>query len=288
MQATERPLVSGIYPGLSYDDYAALGGHRASSLWPLVRKTPAHYQRRLMAPSAPTEAMVFGTAFHTFVLEPERFAAEYVIGGPINPKTGKAYGRDTKAWAEWEACNPGALVISEEDMEHLRGMRDSIMAHKEAHDILLAPGRETEVSMLWRDEATGLFLQGRLDHFHRPSVLFADLKTTKSVDPREFQRSCEDWGYFMQTAMYWDGLRALTGRKPYMPIVIPVEKTPPKYFSAVYEISVSDLAHGREQYHFALRRWKWCMDNGEWPAYPGIMSLSPPKWAMDRPYEVIE
>lgn len=277
----------GIYPGLSYSEYEALGGLRASSLWPLVRQTPAHYMRRLMAPQAATPAMAFGSALHSYVLEPEAFKAEYVIGGPINPKTGKAFGRDTKAWAEWEAVNPGVPVVSEEDMAHLEGMRSSIMAHEDARNILIAAGAEREVSIVWRDVESGFLLQGRLDHFLRPSTLFADLKSTGDVTPREFTKSCEEYGYFMQMTLYWDGLRELTGEKPYMPLVIAVEKTPP-YFVAVYEIPINDLAHGREQYRFALRRLAWCKERNEWPAYPGVMSLTPPKWAVDRPYEVIE
>lgn len=49
------------------------------------------------------EGQSTGRAFNDFVsLTPEEFAAKYVVAeGPVNPKTGKPYGTDTKAYLEW-------------------------------------------------------------------------------------------------------------------------------------------------------------------------------------------
>jgi hypothetical protein len=42
------------------------------------------------------EAFTVGSATHTLILEGrEAFDREYIVGGPVNEKTGKTYGRDT-------------------------------------------------------------------------------------------------------------------------------------------------------------------------------------------------
>ncbi len=58
-----------------------------------------------------TSALQLGTLCHMQILEPDRFAAQVTDRGPINQKTGEPYGRQTKAWAEWEAEHPGVIVV---------------------------------------------------------------------------------------------------------------------------------------------------------------------------------
>ena len=52
-----------------------------------------------------TEAMSTGRAMTDFLaMSPEEFLAKYeVADGPVNPKTGKPYGSETKAYLEWRA-----------------------------------------------------------------------------------------------------------------------------------------------------------------------------------------
>lgn len=269
----------GIHRGISYDEYAAWPGLRKSSLWPLVTKTPAHFRHRMDNPEEPTPAMKFGTAFHTKVLEPERFQREYAIGGPINPKTDKPYGPDTKKTLEWVKAQGVDEVLSFEDADHLDRMRDAVLAHEEASAILAKA--ECEVSMLWEDEATGRFLQGRDDVWIENVVLFGDVKTASSAHPQAFARDSMKYGYLMQAAMYWDGASALTGQVPYKPQFIVVEKTPP-YAVAIYEIEIPDLELGRQQYRLALARLEDCEKEDTWPAYPGVQRLEIPEWAQNK------
>src|SRR5947208_1240811 len=61
------------------------------------------------------DALRIGAATHTLTLEGrEAFEREYIVGGPINPKTEKCYGRDTKAYAEWEAQQTKGCLSDEE------------------------------------------------------------------------------------------------------------------------------------------------------------------------------
>lgn len=52
-----------------------------------------------------------GRIVHMRVLEPARYAETTTTRGPINPKTGKEFGRDTNAFADWQAANPGVIMV---------------------------------------------------------------------------------------------------------------------------------------------------------------------------------
>lgn len=272
----------GFYHGLSYDDYAALGGIRASDLKPLIHDTPADYLYRKEHPEDPTPAMEFGTAFHTLLLEPERFGEEYVIDGPINPSTRKPYGRDTNKFRDWLAAHPGIEVLTSTDLEKLQQMKRAVMAHEDARKIFEGPGAETEVSIVWQDEVTGRWLQGRLDHWVPGAVIFTDLKTTKDVKPRLFDADAERLGYYMQLAMYWDGVKMLTGKDPYIPMVISVRTSKPPYHVAVRQIPMDAVEHGRQQYRGALEKLSICEAQNNYPAYPGVIPCVVPGWALKR------
>ena len=63
-----------------------------------------------------SEAMSTGRALTDFLsLKPEDFLAKYVVAdGPLNPKTGKPYGADTKAFIEWKAMQPKTPVPTQQ------------------------------------------------------------------------------------------------------------------------------------------------------------------------------
>jgi len=68
------------------------------------RKCPLLYHRKRigLVADADRPAYLLGRAAHTLILEGrQRFNEQYVVGGPITPKTGAVYGSNTKAFAEW-------------------------------------------------------------------------------------------------------------------------------------------------------------------------------------------
>lgn len=72
----------GIYPDIPNDEYHKGPGVSKSGL-DLIAKSPAHYYHAVNAANdndrEPTVAQAFGTAFHTLLLEPDVFKAEYVV-----------------------------------------------------------------------------------------------------------------------------------------------------------------------------------------------------------------
>ena len=78
-------------------------------------KSPAHLREYLDHPHMPTPAMAFGTAVHTFVLEQERFADEFVVAEKFDRRTKEG----KEAAARFEEANQGKALITSEEMDTL-------------------------------------------------------------------------------------------------------------------------------------------------------------------------
>jgi hypothetical protein len=72
-------------------------------------KSPAHLREYLDHPHTPTPAMAFGTAVHTFVLEQDRFADEFVVAEKFDRRTKEG----KEAAARFEEANQGKTLITE-------------------------------------------------------------------------------------------------------------------------------------------------------------------------------
>lgn len=69
-------------------------------------------------PRKDSKAFQFGRCAHARFTNPALFA-DMVHTGPLNPKTGKPYGPDTNAFAEWSAENPGKVVLGQRELADL-------------------------------------------------------------------------------------------------------------------------------------------------------------------------
>ena len=267
-----------IIENMPYRDYAARPGLRATYLKAFAESTPAsaEYQRTHQSDSA---ALRWGSALHCMILEPERFAAEYTIGGPVNPKTNAPYGSETKAFMEWAASQPKPILTREEH-RLIVGMADSISAHPLARTIRDGP-RKTELSIFW--ETAGVPCQARLDCV-QPRVIW-DIKTCREASYRGFLRAIGQYSYHMAAAWYLEGAKAvglINGSCRYLWLA--VENAAP-YNVAVYEASAELLAAGAEQNCAAVARYLECKDKGVFPAsYANdAIVMDCPKWLQSEP-----
>jgi len=104
-----------------------------------------------------------------------------------------------------------------------------------------------------------------------------DLKSTQDAS-EHFAKSCANYGYHRQAAMYLDGLRTL-GLDAEHFIFVAAEKAPP-YAVGVYELDYDAIERGRDLYRADLELLARCMERDEWPAYsPELVTLSLPRWA---------
>jgi hypothetical protein len=257
-----------IIRNLSFEEYRALPGMNQSTLKEGLQSA-AHMKWAIDHPKPPTAAMALGTAFHVLTTEPDSFAERYLVGGPINPSTGKPYGSDTKKFAEWVAENgAGKAVITQEDYASASAMADAIRRLPGAADILAMPKLDIEIVIQWTDEGTGVLCKCRLDtllHYTDPIVVL-DLKSTQDATRHGFDKSCRKFGYGIQDAMYSEAVAAAFGKGPRF-IFACVESSPP-YCAAIHELVGEKLALAHRQYHALLRMYAECERCGEWPGYP--------------------
>lgn len=236
----------------------------SASLLKQIAKSPAHARAYLQQQQEPTAAMLFGTAFHTRVLEYDRFVAEYsVFTGDKRTKDGKA---------TYEALvSEGKTIITQADYDTLMAMADSIEQHHAA-GALLKLEHKTEVSMFWEDDVTGLQCKCRPDIW--AGRVIVDLKTTDDASPEGFARSIQTYGYGIQAAHYLAG----SGADSF--IFVAVEKKAP-YAVAVYELDPMSLEFCESKRRSLLEYWANCREADMYPAYSDECQLiSLPSWAM--------
>jgi hypothetical protein len=273
----QQTLGVGIHPGVTRAEYERIEAVNNTRLgW--FGKTAAHAHYRMTHPEEDTDALRLGDAVHAAVLEPERFARQYVAAPKFDKRT-NAGKLESAAWMEANAFKC-ALTAAEHALAS--AIRDAVWAQPLASELLKGPG-QNEMTAIWTDAETGLLCKGRIDRFTKfqNSTMVLDLKTTKDeATPAEWGKSCAKFHCHRQAAFYLDGLNAISPRQRRF-VHIVVEKEPP-YCLALMELDDSALAEGRAQYRRALALYKKCTETGEWPGYPvGIYGMDIPHWAYE-------
>ena len=238
--------------------YDSIPAVRRSDLWE-IRKSPAHYLYKVTHPEEPTAALLFGTAAHKYILEPESFWDEYIEVPKID--------RRTKAGKEeWQRIlDSGKTPISSEDLAVIRDMDAQIEAHPLA-SALLKTGQH-EVPIKWPDAKTGEPCKCRPDVITtiEGENWIADYKTTTSCMDGAFEKACRAYGYKLQAAMYSEGVFCSTFDLCKFAFVAQ-EKTPP-YAVRVYKCDMGFILEGQEMFHELIGILHECKKTGEWPGY---------------------
>jgi hypothetical protein len=222
------------------------------------RRCPLLYYKKKagLIPDEDRPAYVIGRALHTLVLEGRgTFEAEYAVGGPINERTGKPYGAQTKAFAEWAASH-GKQVLTDAQSELVEKMAAGVRAHPLAMELLSSGEPECVV----RAEYRGMPCQIRIDHFdvHRALI---DLKTVDDTD--HFEVDAKRYGYIYQMAFYRAVLRQVISLP--MPVYfIAVEKKEPLR-CGVWRVDEDVLNQAQRENEAAIERLKLCQETNTWP-----------------------
>ena len=209
-----------------------------------------------LIPDMDSTAFLVGRAAHVLALEGRpAYAAGFEIGGPINDKTGKAYGRDTKAFADWAALR-GKPVLSLDQADLVEALADNVLRHPVAALLLCGGVPEGVV----RQNYAGMPCQGRFD-WVSPKFGLVDLKTCD--DLTWFESDARRFAYAYQMAFYRALLREATGTT--MPVhLIAVEKRAP-FRCGVWRLSEQVLDAAERENLSAMRRLEQCRANDAWP-----------------------
>ena len=207
-------------------------------------KNGLEYHRHItgeVQPPPPTREMFIGTATHTLVLEGrDKFDAEYIVAdGPINPKTGAPYGKETQAFRNWlaEQTKP---VVTVDEWKQIEAMNNAVHAHAIAAQLLANGSPETAVRFDW----CGLPCQSLIDWITldfecegKGRCAIVDLKTCADID--RFIWQARDARYIAQLAFYRAAMRVQTGRDMDCYIIAVEKAARPR--CGVYLIPTPDL-----------------------------------------------
>jgi hypothetical protein len=232
----------------------ARGQFMGSHLLDLFNHSPRSCQWKMqgLLQEASRPAYDLGRAIHCFILEgPTEFHQRHEIAeGPINEKTGKPFGRDSKAWQEWneQLVAEGRQVINGEEFTKMAAMAESI-AETDASQLLHIGLPEVTI----RGELHGVRCQSRLDFFNQDAGWIVDLKTCEDLD--RFSRDFSRFGYDRQLAFYRGMVQGLG--LPVQPrvYVIAAEKSEP-FRSHVFEVSPETLDLAAEQIQGSLLTYR--------------------------------
>lgn len=240
-----------------------------------IKKSPAHFRYEMDNPQPKTQPLIFGAAFHKYVLEPDGFTDEFVIAPFVDRRT-KA-GKEQFEAFQIEAS--GRDIIMLDELSTIQGMAESIKSNKYA---VAALSGEHERPFFWTDELTGEPCKCRPDSLTmRGAVnIIADLKSCTDASTDAFLRDCFKYGYDVQAAMYTDGVDHNTGIKCSF-VFVAVEKTPP-YAVNVLQADELFYRRGYDSYRELLGIYHNCKETGNWYSYNGfsgiINNLSLPAW----------
>tara|TARA_B100000902_G_scaffold400033_1_gene474818 strand:- start:5441 stop:6337 length:897 start_codon:yes stop_codon:yes gene_type:complete len=252
-----------------------------------VRKSIDHY---FYDEWIETQAMVVGSATHTYILEPEKFDRRYRIGPAVDRRT-KAGKEEWKAFEESLVRDDGKPIkaITDAEMGGIVNMKKSIDAHPLAGNLF--KNGIAEETIVWNDSTTGCLMKGKLDWRRPEEKLIVDLKTTKDGSPESLARSMFSYRYHTQYALYLDGVISITGEQDYRFLFVFVEKFPP------YAVSVVEM--DQDAYNIGHRTYiedvdkvtKWLdlarerVQDGDVSYTDGysedIILIETPKWMMN-------
>lgn len=240
----------------------------------LMKKSPLHFKEQ---EKKETDAMNFGSAYHTFILEPELFEKEYYLfdesailsillgEGARSPRATSKY----KEWYESEMrLANGRPTIDNSTYSMLVAMRDRLMSHRYVRSLL--SNGEAEMSIYCEVEImTGqkIKIKIRPDYSKKEKRIISDLKSTVGAATYEFPRHAADLDYHIQAALYSDIMNEIEGKEMgWNFFFIAQEKAKPFAFN-IFESSPQFIAQGRYEYEQLLMLYAFCVENNVWSGY---------------------
>jgi hypothetical protein len=254
-------------------DKTAIGSGKLKTILKSPRTFRAVYEEEQRED---TDAFQFGRLVHLAILEPAKFEQTVKLMPDFGDQR-SSKNRDAKA--AWLAeLPPGTELCTQEQLDDLRGMIDSLMAHKEAFAAL--KNGKTEISGYYRDSETGIKCKIRPDFLQFELNALVDLKTTRDCTREAFSRTVWQYRYDFQLAMYAAGIKEITGRAPKFNAILALEKVKP-YEVALYVADEAMMERGELDYRKALRTLKKCITENKFnqPYQTETQSIFLPQWA---------
>ena len=211
-------------------EYYADNSYVTNSMLSKLNKGPEHLQHYLDGGVEESPALNFGKAFHLYILEKDKFDEEVAV---FSGKT-----RRGKEWDAFNEANLGKTIISFKEALKIKEMGESLFSKKAIKELLTHKDNICESVAI--GEIHDIFCKGKADIVNKSKGIIVDLKTTQSVNPRDFRRSCYKYGYHRQAYFY----KELFNAKEF--IFICVEKEAP-YSVGLFYTSDEFIEQGQDE-----------------------------------------
>ncbi|MEM8636142.1 MAG: PD-(D/E)XK nuclease-like domain-containing protein [Pseudomonadota bacterium] len=252
---------------------------RPSLYWAYSPYNPDRFEKKS------NKNLDFGRAAHHLLLSEVGFARHFALR-PEKAPDGRVWhpsNNSCKAWLE-EQASLGKTVITQEDIDHLRHMRNSLARNPLIFSggILNGEIEQTLVCRYGGDK--GLWLKSRPDIMPSDGNTFVDLKTAHDLSDEGLEKAIHKYGYYLQAALMRIVARTLD--IPFEEFVFVFVETKPPYDVRVEQLKDNALDIGERDVRQALRTVEACISRGEWPGHagfdytPGYVDL--PYWATQQ------
>jgi exodeoxyribonuclease VIII len=222
--------------------------------------------------------MVIGTAIHAAILEPDSFAAGYVVApedAPPRPSSrqinAKKPSPDTikaiEFWSDFTKEAAGKIIMEAETWANILGARDAVLTHPSVKGLFTRG--EAEVSYFGIDPETGALVKCRPDYDRlNYDGMIVDVKSTQDASPEGFGGSATKFRYDVQDPWYRDVVDLALGTQGVVEKFgfVAVESKPP-FQVGLYYSTPEQLAFGRRMGRRDLRRILECTAANSWPDF---------------------
>lgn len=256
------PQTADAFDGIPDAVYHEVKALSSSGAWTLIDECPRLYWADSpLNPLREREAkrdFEIGNALHLLVLQPGELDRIVVPIDAENYRTKEA--RDERDAVR----TAGRIPLLPHEFEMVREMRDALWSHPVAKHAFVDGAAER--SFFWQDEATGVWCKARPDFTPIHGRYLPDLKSAASANPEAFERSVADFGYYMRSAFYLEGMKAITGEAPEKVCYVVIRKKKPHLVSVCW-LDDEALEWGKLRVREAIDVFARCLDAGEWPQY---------------------
>ncbi len=276
-------------------DFATRKGHISASALKKIKVSPLHFIEE--EKKEQTDAMAFGSAYHKYILENDKFDDEYFVfdDKDIIEKLigeGSKKPRGTKAYEEWKDAQlsfaQGKIMIDVQTMDALKAMREKLMSNRYVRSLLSdgEPEQSFYCTLKTMDECEAKLIM-RTDYIKWQKRAVIELKTTQDASKDGFPKECANYDYHIQAALYADLMEMISGHEFMWTFFFIAQESKAPYAFNVFEASPQFIAQGRYEYEQLILLYQQCRDSGKWPGYQvwcenrfGINNLDLPKWAI--------
>jgi len=213
-------------------------------------RSPLHWHTwRTLPPTGATPALAFGSAFHSYMLEPEKIECELLTG-----RTQVAIDDD------------GMISVNNDALETLKGMKESLMACEISALIVNHPKAIYERAGFFTDPVRPNVTGSIKPDIRIPELgIIADLKSTTDASQVAFPRSVRKFKYDWQAWWYLRGANSISHEVYDKFIIIAIEKAPP-YGVMIYEMTEA-LYWAETRVMPIIEKFSLCLDMDRWPGY---------------------